>query len=376
MTTTDVTTWLAAPPVPHANGHTLDLDPAAADIRDPEQTEQAGPDDDDPRYAARAAWLASARTGRPLSGAALGRAYGMSDRWGRERVAETREQHPDAAAAADRAARPARAETAARATGTTGTRTPATPGNRPVSSGSPLVSTSREPASHPLPAVVPPPPVVPVAVPLAGRAAVPLAVPVVPVPDAAPAAVPLAVPVVEAVEVTPQQRRRSAIAAALAMTPGLSISWWSFMIYLQAGGAPFWLAAMASASVDGIAIYAALYAAWFTDHGKSARLAKLATYAMVAASAFVNWMHATAMHWSIGLHVVLSVPSVGAAVALELALLRMRVVARSKREQRRQTRQSVKVDADLWLMHPLKVLKARRAEGAQRIAEAFGQQQH
>jgi hypothetical protein len=161
------------------------------------------------------------------------------------------------------------------------------------------------------------------------------------------------------------------MAAAAAMTPGLSISWWSFMEYLQAGGAPFWLAAVSSASVDGIAIYAALYAAWFTDHNKSARLAKSATYAMVAASAFVNWMHATSMHWSLGLHVALSVPSVGAAVALELALLRMRVVARSRREQRKETRQGVKVDAILRLRHPVLVFKLRRAEGKRLLHEAF-----
>lgn len=176
---------------------------------------------------------------------------------------------------------------------------------------------------------------------------------------------------VESVEVTPEQRRRSAIAAAVAMTPGLAISWWSFTAYITAGGAPFWLAAVSSASVDGIAIYAALYAAWFTDHNKPARLAKSATYAMVAASAFVNWMHATSMHWSLGLHVALTVPSIGAAVALELALLRMRVVARSRREQRRETRQGVKVDAILRLRHPVLVFKLRRAEGKRLLHEAF-----
>jgi hypothetical protein len=180
-----------------------------------------------------------------------------------------------------------------------------------------------------------------------------------------------AVAVVESVEVTPEQRRRSAIAAAVAMTPGLAISWWSFTAYITAGGAPFWLAAVSSASVDGIAIYAALYAAWFTDNNKPARLAKSATYAMVAASAFVNWMHATSMHWSVGLHVALTVPSIGAAVALELALLRMRVVARSRREQRRETRQGVKVDAILRLRHPVLVFKLRRAEGKRLLHEAF-----
>lgn len=180
-----------------------------------------------------------------------------------------------------------------------------------------------------------------------------------------------AVAVVESMEVTPEQRRRSAIAAAVAMTPGLAISWWSFTAYITAGGAPFWLAAVSSASVDGIAIYAALYAAWFTDNNKPARLAKSATYAMVAASAFVNWMHATSMHWSVGLHVALTVPSIGAAVALELALLRMRVVARSRREQRRETRQGVKVDAILRLRHPVLVFKLRRAEGKRLLHEAF-----
>lgn len=198
------------------------------------------------------------------------------------------------------------------------------------------------------------------------QAQAPAAVAVTDAPETTPAAT-----TAESIEVTPEQRRRSAIAAALAMTPGLSISWWSFTAYITAGGAPFWLAAMSSASVDGIAIYAALYAAWFTDNNKSARLAKSATYAMVAASAFVNWMHATSMHWSLGLHVALTVPSVGAAVALELALLRMRVVARARREQRRETKQGVKVDAVLRLQHPVLVFQLRRTEGKRLLHEAF-----
>jgi len=298
------------------------------------------------RAAARMLWTESALAGMPLSGAELGRRLEMSERWGRERAAEARRMYPSTAEPAGRADRPARAVSAAAAAE-----------KRPVTSGAPLVSTSRQAAAAPaVPHVTEP------AFPLAGMTASSSAA------STAPSGTAGGAPVV----VTPRQRRRSALAAALAMTPGLSISWWSFTVYLRTGGAPVWLAAVASASVDGIAIYAALYAAWFTDHGKPARLAKASTYAMVLASALVNWLHATAMHWSLGLHVVLTVPSFGAAIALELALQRMRVVARARREKRRETRQAARIDADLWLMHPVKVWKARRREGLARLAEVFG----
>lgn len=50
----------------------------------------AARDGEELREAARQRYRESVATGRPLSGAALGRAYGMSERWGRDRVAEVR----------------------------------------------------------------------------------------------------------------------------------------------------------------------------------------------------------------------------------------------------------------------------------------------
>lgn len=347
---------------------------------------------------ARAAWLAGAREGRPPSGAELARRFAMSERWGRDRAAEARATHPHLAASPGGTPRPPRAARALHAA-TTGTSMPSTavsePGGTDPARPAPLGTPAHAPAPTPdaghngasasgLPLDSPPRgPQADAAAPRTGdtgRALAslpPTAAAVVPVAGDRPASTvppvppPIPMPVPVPVVVTARQRRRSAVAAAAAMTPGLSISWWSFMVYLQAGGAPWWLAAVASASVDGIAVYSSLYAAWFTDHGRPARLAKAATYSMVLASALVNWMHATSMHWSIGLHVVLSVPSIGAAVALELALQRMRVVARARREQRRHTRQAAKVDADLWIQHPIRVWRYRRAEGLRRLADVF-----
>jgi hypothetical protein len=313
--------------------------------------------------AARAEWARCAESGRPLSGAALGRKYGMSERWGRDRAAEARAAHPhlditDPAAPGTTATgkRPgSRRANPEQGTAARGAQAPATP-NRAMTGALPLVSTPRDtqPATAPLSVA-----------PLAAATAVPF--------FGSPAAAhdgtgtTTTAPVV----ISARQRRRSALGAAAAMTPGLVISWWSFTAYLRSGGTPVWLACLASFAVDGLAAYAALYATWFVDHGLPARTAKTATYGMVVISTLVNWSHAVALHWGLGQRVALAIPAVSAAVALELALMRLSVVARSKRERRRRTRMAAQVDRDLWLQHPVKVWRYRRAEGLRRLAEVF-----
>jgi hypothetical protein len=157
----------------------------------------------------------------------------------------------------------------------------------------------------------------------------------------------------------------------LVLLPGLGISAWSFYGYAREALAPMLLAASASAAIDGIGLFAAYFAARFTNRGQSARFPRLVTYLMIAASVYVNWEHASSQHWSTGLHVLVSAPAVASAFAFEILMLELRVNERAKREQRRRSRMSAKVDADLWLHHPFAVWGARRWESRDRLAELF-----
>jgi hypothetical protein len=69
------------------------------------------PTNGDRRAAARDAYRASLTAGEPLSGAALGRQFDMSDRWGRDRVTEVQRQDTARTREAGSAIRDASAET-------------------------------------------------------------------------------------------------------------------------------------------------------------------------------------------------------------------------------------------------------------------------
>ncbi|AVT39142.1 DUF2637 domain-containing protein [Plantactinospora sp. BB1] len=80
----------ASIPVLESTPVTTDTTPLPS-VPAPNDTEPTPADDErSRRNTARRAYRQSVTAGKPLSGAALGRQFGMSDRWGRDRVAEVR----------------------------------------------------------------------------------------------------------------------------------------------------------------------------------------------------------------------------------------------------------------------------------------------
>jgi Protein of unknown function (DUF2637) len=353
---------------------------------------------------ARAIWRLSAATGRPLTGAELGRRFGMSERWGRDRAAEAREVTIDAGpgfygyrTALLDAAREVETwrgrPSAARISRELGV---------PMQAANELANALLDEAQTPTPANEEPAmdesaSTAPTFVDYSGKTAIdpapllPLANgnghQAVPAQRPAPAAT-SALPDVSTsrepaqtatgtrapLPITPPTTRQKLALFLLAspfLVPGLGISAWSLYGYMRSGGAPALLSLGASAAVDGIGMFAAVFAAWFTDHGLPTRYARVVTYLMVIASVYINYAHASTQHWPEGLHVLIALPAAAAAAAFELVLLRLRVVERARHEQRRRSRQAAKIDPDLWLRRPLMAWRARQWEAADRIRELF-----
>lgn len=173
----------------------------------------------------------------------------------------------------------------------------------------------------------------------------------------------------------PKDRGRRLADLAIGSTfliPGLAISGWSMFSYMrESTDAPLILCLGASAAFDGIGLYAAKKANLFASQGRKAKFAWFVVWAAVVASVVINWRHASTQHWNTGIHLLISSPSAAAAAAFEIMMQETREVERSKHEKRVRTRQSVKIDYDIWLHHPLKVWGARREESAARLAEAL-----
>lgn len=164
-----------------------------------------------------------------------------------------------------------------------------------------------------------------------------------------------------------QHHTGTIVAGSLFLVPGLAISAWSLYGYLRGAGAPVWLSAGASAAVDGLGLFAAFKAHAFTERGLPVRLPRWITYAMVVASVYINWQHASSQHWSEGIHLLIALPAAAAAAAFEIILTETRATEREKHEPRERTRRSVKIDADIWVHHPFMVWGARRREAADRL---------
>jgi hypothetical protein len=168
----------------------------------------------------------------------------------------------------------------------------------------------------------------------------------------------------------PRHVRTTALSATF-LVPGLTISGWSLFGYLRTAGAPVWLAVGASASVDGLGLFAAVKAHEFAALNRPAKFAKILTWVMVCGSVLINWQHATTQGWNLGLHVLISLPAAAAAAAFELIMQEVRGEVREKSEPRKRTRRSIKIDADIWLHHPFMVWGARRRESADRLRTAL-----
>jgi hypothetical protein len=379
---------------------------------------------------ARALWRSSVAAGKPITGAELGRRFGMSDRWGQARIAEAKQDEapddtqeipavpavtqaeaqswdgpttagaqnpqtdahdegreddvdePTEAEAFARTAGPRRAEqrpepagigeaedplhTVAQANGHGGTHAP----NQSLTGDLRLVSTSSEPESGPQePHAL---------LPQQRANDIPQAHPHDPqtAPQSSDGATTAGAgdPLLRDPQVTePSKRERRFLIALtlLVLVPGLGISAWSFYGYGRDATAPMMLAMSASIAIDGIGLFAAFFAARFTNRGQSARFPRLVTYAMIVGSVYINWEHASSKHWSNGLHVFVSAPAVAAAFAFEILMLELRVKERARHGQRRRARQAAKVEADMWMHHPFMVWGARRWENRDRINDLF-----
>ena len=156
------------------------------------------------------------------------------------------------------------------------------------------------------------------------------------------------------------------------LIPGLAISGWSMYSYMrESTNAPIILCAGASAAFDGIGLFAASKAHAFASAGRKAKFAWLIVWLAVFASVLINWRHASTQHWNQGIHVLISAPAAAAAAAFELMMQETREIERSQHEKRVRTRQSVKIDADIWIHHPFMVWTERRRESAQRLRDAI-----
>ena len=164
---------------------------------------------------------------------------------------------------------------------------------------------------------------------------------------------------------------RTALLSATFLVPGLAISGWSLFGYLRSAGAPIWLALGASASVDGLGLFAAVKAHEFAAANRPAKFARLLTWVMVAGSVLINWEHATTAGWNLGLHVLISLPAAAAAAAFELIMQETQAIVRETTEPRKRTRRSIKIDADIWFHHPFAVWGARRRESMDRLRTAL-----
>lgn len=152
------------------------------------------------------------------------------------------------------------------------------------------------------------------------------------------------------------------LAGLAVLIPGLAISAWSLYGYLRNAGAPIWLSVGASASIDGLGLFAAAKAHSFAAAGHPSRFARLITYAMVAASIYVNWAHADTAGWAMGIHVLVAIPAAAAAAGFEIIMQETRTDYRERSDPRKRTRRLAKIDPILYLRHPIEVWQLRQDE--------------
>lgn len=152
------------------------------------------------------------------------------------------------------------------------------------------------------------------------------------------------------------------LAGIAVLIPGLAISAWSLYGYLRDAGAPVWLSVGASASIDGLGLFAAAKAHSFAASGRASRFPRLITYAMVFASIYVNWSHADTAGWPMGIHVLVAVPAAAAAAGFEIIMEETRADYLEREDPRKRTRRLSKIDFVLYLRHPIEVWQLRQDE--------------
>ena len=165
--------------------------------------------------------------------------------------------------------------------------------------------------------------------------------------------------------------RAVTVAAGIALTPSLAISWWSLFTMMKDAGCPVWLAAITSGGIDGVCVVAGFTANEAAAQGHSSRFVRTVLYSLTALSTVVNWEHGSAAGWSTGVHLLVAAMPGVAALAFEIIMQRSRRVERQKHEPRIRTRKSAKIDLDILLRQPKAVWQRRQKEALCRLDEVM-----
>ncbi len=165
--------------------------------------------------------------------------------------------------------------------------------------------------------------------------------------------------------------KKATIAAVVALSPSLAISWWSLFTMMKDAGCPVWLAAVTSGGIDGVCVVAGFTAHEAAAQGHSSRFVRTVLYALTFLSTVVNWDHGTAAGWTTGVHLLVAAMPGVAALAFEIIMQRTHRVEREKYQPRIRTRKAAKIDLDILLRQPTAVWQRRQKEALSRLDEVM-----
>jgi hypothetical protein len=156
---------------------------------------------------------------------------------------------------------------------------------------------------------------------------------------------------------------------ALAALPGLVISATNQYLYMRTGHGTVIESAMASASIDGIALVSGWFAHRDTKAGRNAMIPRLGLYLAAMASIYINLQHAGALHSTErGLGFAFAAAAAGSIYALELTLRAMRG-DRKAATDRITARPAVLMPLGLLISAPLSTWRTHRMDVRGRHAE-------
>jgi hypothetical protein len=143
---------------------------------------------------------------------------------------------------------------------------------------------------------------------------------------------------------------------AIVLVVALAISWWSlFSLAIDFYHIPKILAAGISIAFDGAALFVADLSAKYARSEDSAFGPRMATYAFVAASVYLNVMHASLLFYGIPGMVLFGAPPIIAGILFELYL---KYIHRMELRQRGRVAKSMPIFGKLsWMVFPWKTTK-------------------
>ncbi|MEE4587049.1 MULTISPECIES: DUF2637 domain-containing protein [Streptomyces violaceusniger group] len=153
--------------------------------------------------------------------------------------------------------------------------------------------------------------------------------------------------------------KTSKTAFGLVLLVALTLSWWSlYTLAVESFGVPKLLAAGISVAFDGAALVCADLASKYARSPDSGLGTRLATYALIGTSAFLNVSHAQLLGYGLAGQVLFGAPPVIAGVLFELGL---KWEHRQSLRARGRVAEAMPVFGRLsWLMFPRKTLKGFR----------------